>query len=53
MDKNYGNLTPTEKEMIVVATSARNNCLYCVIAHSAVQRIFGKKPYLPDQVHKK
>ena len=45
-----GKLTPAEKELIVVATSAKNNCQYCVVAHSAVHRIFSKKPYLADQV---
>jgi uncharacterized peroxidase-related enzyme len=43
-------LTKGEKEMIVVATSAANHCLYCVVAHGAILRIYEKKPLLADQV---
>lgn len=43
-------LTKGEKEMIVVATSGANNCLYCVVAHGAILRIYEKKPLLADQV---
>jgi uncharacterized peroxidase-related enzyme len=43
-------LTKTEKEMIVVATSAANRCPYCVIAHGAVLRIYAKNPHIADQV---
>ncbi|CAN5485787.1 peroxidase-related enzyme [soil metagenome] len=39
-----------EKEMIVVATSGANNCLYCVVAHGAILRIYEKNPQLADQV---
>ena len=39
-----------EKEMIVVATSGANNCLYCVVAHGAILRIYEKNPLLADQV---
>ena len=46
-----GNLTKAEKEMIVVATSAANNCTYCVIAHGALLRIYAKNPLLGDQVN--
>ena len=45
-----GGLTKGEKEMIVVATSAANQCLYCVVAHGALLRIFEKQPLLADQV---
>ncbi len=45
-----GNLTKGEKEMIVVATSGANGCLYCVVAHGAILRIYEKKPLLADQV---
>jgi uncharacterized peroxidase-related enzyme len=45
-----GNLSKGEREMIVVATSAANQCLYCVVAHGALLRIFEKKPLLADQV---
>jgi uncharacterized peroxidase-related enzyme len=43
-------LTKAEREMIVVATSARNHCHYCVIAHGAILRIRAKQPLLADQV---
>ncbi|MCX7815444.1 MAG: peroxidase-related enzyme [Tepidimonas ignava] len=44
------NLTKGEREMIVVATSAANQCLYCVVAHGALLRIYEKKPLVADQV---
>jgi uncharacterized peroxidase-related enzyme len=43
-------LSKGEKEMIVVATSGANQCLYCVVAHGAILRIYEKKPQLADQV---
>jgi uncharacterized peroxidase-related enzyme len=49
MDKESG-LTKAEREMIVVATSAANQCQYCVIAHGAILRIRAKNPLLADQV---
>ncbi len=45
-----GNLTKAEKEMIVVATSAVNQCPYCVVAHGAILRIRAKDPLISDQV---
>jgi len=45
-----GGLTKAEREMIVVATSSANNCLYCVIAHGAALRIRAKNPLIADQV---
>ncbi|MBO6520130.1 MAG: peroxidase-related enzyme [Rhodospirillales bacterium] len=45
-----GNLTKAEREMIVVATSAANECQYCVIAHGAILRIRAKNPLIADQV---
>jgi uncharacterized peroxidase-related enzyme len=36
--------------MIVVATSAANQCQYCVIAHGAILRIRAKNPLVADQV---
>jgi uncharacterized peroxidase-related enzyme len=45
-----GSLTKGEREMIVTATSAANNCLYCVVAHGAILRIYEKKPLVADQV---
>jgi uncharacterized peroxidase-related enzyme len=50
MLKETGSLTKGEREMIVTATSAANNCLYCVVAHGAILRIHEKKPLLADQV---
>ena len=43
-------LTKGEKEMIIVATSGANQCLYCVVAHGAVLRIYEKAPLLADQI---
>jgi uncharacterized peroxidase-related enzyme len=36
--------------MIVTTTSAANHCLYCVVAHGAILRIYEKKPLVADQV---
>ncbi|NDG41747.1 MAG: alkylhydroperoxidase [Betaproteobacteria bacterium] len=38
------------REMIIVATSAANHCLYCVVAHGAILRIYEKKPMIADQL---
>ena len=43
-------LTKGEREMIVVATSAANHCLYCVLAHGAILRIHEKNPLVADQI---
>lgn len=43
-------LTKGDREMIVTATSAVNECLYCVVAHGALLRIYEKKPMVADQV---
>jgi uncharacterized peroxidase-related enzyme len=43
-------LTKGEKEMVVVATSGANDCLYCVVAHGAILRIYEKNPLVADQV---
>ena len=45
-----GGLSKGEREMIVVATSAANDCHYCVVAHGALVRIYEKNPLLADQV---
>src|SRR5690606_28021549 len=45
-----GNLTKGEREMIVVATSGANQCLYCVVAHGAILRIREKNPTIADQI---
>ena len=44
------NLTKGDREMIVTTTSAANSCLYCVVAHGAILRIYEKKPLVADQV---
>lgn len=43
-------LSKGEKEMIVVATSGANQCLYCVVAHGAILRIYEKNPRISDQL---
>jgi uncharacterized peroxidase-related enzyme len=48
--KEGGNLSKGDREMIIVATSAVNHCLYCVVAHGAILRIYEKKPLVADQV---
>uniref|UniRef100_UPI00398E4C52 uncharacterized protein n=1 Tax=Pristiophorus japonicus TaxID=55135 RepID=UPI00398E4C52 len=50
MNKESGNLSKADRELIIVATSANNHCPYCVIAHSALHRIYSKNPILADQV---
>lgn len=49
MDSDDG-LSKAERELVVVATSGLNDCLYCVVAHGAVLRIRGKDPQLADHV---
>lgn len=49
MDKD-SELTKAEREMIVVATSNKNSCQYCVVAHGAILRIRAKDPLIADQV---
>ncbi len=48
--KDTGSLTKGEREMIIVTTSAHNQCLYCVVAHGAILRIYEKKPLIADQL---
>jgi len=45
-----GGLTKAEREMIVVATSGANDCLYCIVAHGAILRVYAKDPIVADQV---
>lgn len=49
MEKEEG-LTKAEREMVVVATSSRNQCHYCVIAHGAILRIRARDPLIADQI---
>ncbi|TVR26073.1 MAG: alkylhydroperoxidase, partial [Nitriliruptor sp.] len=50
MDKETPALTRGDRELIVVATSAENHCLYCVVAHGAIARIRARDPRIADQV---
>jgi len=50
MLKKTGNLSKADREMIVTATSAKNHCLYCVVAHGAILRIYSKNALVADQV---
>jgi len=43
-------LSKAEREMIVVATSGANDCLYCIVAHGALLRVYAKDPYVADEV---
>lgn len=50
MLREESGLSKGDREMIVTATSATNQCLYCVVAHGALLRIYEKKPLVADQV---
>jgi len=50
MDTESPMLTKADRELIVVATSAANDCLYCVVAHGAIARIRARNPRIADQV---
>ena len=39
-----------EIEMLIVTVSGVNDCLYCVVAHGALLRIFAEAPKLADQL---
>ena len=45
-----GGLSKAEREMIVVATSGANDCVYCIVAHGAILRVYAKNPFVADQV---
>ena len=47
MERN-SNLTKAEKEMIVVTTSSANSCLYCVVAHGAILRVYEKHSFISE-----
>lgn len=49
MERESG-LSKAEREMIVVATSAANDCLYCIVAHGAILRIRAKDAELADRI---
>jgi uncharacterized peroxidase-related enzyme len=48
--KEDSGLSKAEREMIIVATSGANQCLYCVVAHGAILRVYSKQPQLADQL---
>lgn len=50
MDKASPALNKAEREMIVVTTSGANDCVYCVVAHGAILRVYSKNPRIADQV---
>ncbi len=50
MDRETPGLSRADREIVVVATSAANDCLYCVVAHGAIARLRTRDPYLADQV---
>ena len=43
-------LNKAEREMIVVTTSGANDCVYCVVAHGAILRVYTRNPRIADQV---
>lgn len=43
-------LTKAEREMIVVATSAANECLYCTVAHGAILRVRTRDAEIADRI---
>jgi uncharacterized peroxidase-related enzyme len=49
VDKDEG-LSKADRELIIVVTSAANDCIYCVVAHGAILRIRARDPELSDQV---
>lgn len=49
MEREDG-LSKAERELVVVATSAANDCTYCVVAHGAILRIRARDPELADRV---
>lgn len=49
MERESG-LSRAEREMIVVATSAANDCLYCIVAHGAILRIRAKDHEIADRI---
>lgn len=50
MLREPSNLTPADREMIITTISGANNCLYCVVAHGAILRVYEKNPRIADQV---
>jgi AhpD family alkylhydroperoxidase len=49
MERESG-LSKAEREMVVVATSAANDCLYCVVAHGAILRVRARDSEIADRI---
>lgn len=49
MERESG-LSKAEKEMVIVATSAANDCLYCIVAHGAILRIRARDSEIADRI---
>ena len=49
MEREDG-LSKAERELVVVATSGANHCVYCVVAHGAILRIRAKDTEIADRV---
>lgn len=47
---DHSPLAREEIEMLVVAVSGANDCLYCIVAHGALLRIYADDPYLAEQL---
>lgn len=43
-------LSKAEREMVIVATSAANDCLYCIVAHGAILRIRARDTEIADRI---
>jgi uncharacterized peroxidase-related enzyme len=43
-------LERAEVEMIIVAVSGANDCLYCTVAHGALARIYASDPRIAEQL---
>jgi uncharacterized peroxidase-related enzyme len=48
--KGPSGLSRAERESVVVAVSAENKCLYCIVAHGAALRVLGKDSVVSDQI---
>ncbi|MFD7012522.1 peroxidase-related enzyme [Rhodococcus jostii] len=50
MYRSESSLTKGEREMVITTISADNHCLYCVVSHGAILRVYEKNPIVADQV---
>ncbi|XP_019584710.1 uncharacterized protein LOC109446079 [Rhinolophus sinicus] len=49
-NKETGQLSKADKELIIVVISLASRCPYSVVVHSAQYRVYSKNPVLADQV---